>query len=282
MQRFALLAHYYSIPRMIKIGDFPLSLNGAPTIHHCERGWNWAPAPLPDHDLWYVMNGEGKLALGREAIPLSAGVCLVFRPGDSPRATQDPGRRLVVFAAHFAAKKSAGLPARLHRVRDTPFLNTLAQHCAAAARRGDALGAEQSRLHLRQMLLHLLQESVEPPPSPVDLALHGIVRAIEREPGRRWSVDTLARQAHLSRSQFTRRFTLFTGMPPNRFLVTARMGRARQLIAETDMTLSEIAYALDYRDVYFFSRQFKQFAGVAPSGLRAGRAMYRAGAGGRT
>jgi len=253
---------------MKKPGDFPLRINSVPTVYRCERGWNWFPPPLEDYDFWYVMEGEGEMKLGRETIALRAGVCLVIRPGDSPRATQDPGRRLTVFAAHFDAEENAGLPGRLHRVRDTPFLDALAHHCAAAARRGGALGAEQSRLHLRQMLLHLLQESAEPPPTPVDRALQEIVRAIEREPGRRWDVGPLARRAHLSRSQFTRRFTLFTGMPPNRFVVTARMTRARQLVMETDMSVSQIADALDYRDVYFFSRQFKQVAGVAPSRLR--------------
>ncbi|MGB8355478.1 MAG: AraC family transcriptional regulator [Chthoniobacteraceae bacterium] len=253
---------------MKSISDFPLRLNTLPTIYHCERGWHWSPPPLRDYDFWYVLDGTGELSLAKETIPLKAGVCLVFRPGDQPRATQDPARRLVVFAAHFDLGKNVPKPARLHRVRDTPFLNALAHHCAATARRGETLGAEQSLLHLRQMLLLLLQESSEPPPSPIDLAMRGIITAIEREPGRRWSVDALARQAHLSRSQFTRRFTSITGLPPNRFLVIARMARARQLIEETTMTLSQIADALHYRDIYFFSRQFKQFTGTPPGDLR--------------
>jgi len=258
---------------MKTISNFPLRLNTLPTIYHCERGWHWSPPPLGDYDFWYVLDGIGELTLGREIIPLKAGVCLVFRPGDEPCATQDPARRLVVFAAHFDTGKSAPMPARLHSVRDTPFLNALAYHCAAAGRRGGTLGAEQSCLHLRQMLLLLLQENSEPSPSPIDLAMRGIITAIEREPGRRWSVDSLAHQAHLSRSQFTRRFTSITGLPPNRFLVIARMARARQLIEETTMTLSQIADALHYRDIYFFSRQFKQFSGIPPGNLRKGRPL---------
>jgi len=259
-----------NIPLMKNISDFPLRLNSLPTIYHCERGWRWSPPPLRDYDFWYVLDGAGELALANETISLKAGVCLVFRPGDKPRATQDPVRRLVVFAAHFDIGKNAPLPARLNRVRDTPFLNALAYHCAAAGHRGGTLCTEQSNLHLRQMLLLLLQENSEPAPSPVDLAMREVIDSIEREPGRRWSVDTLARQAHLSRSQFTRRFTSITGLPPNRFLVIVRMARARQLIEETTMTLSQIADALHYRDVYFFSRQFKQFSGMPPGNLRKG------------
>ena len=256
---------------MKTISNFPLRLNTLPTIYHCERGWHWSPPPLRDCDFWYVLDGAGELVLAKEIIPLKAGVCIVFRPGDRPRATQDQARRLVVFAAHFDLPgKNAPKPARLHQVRDTPFLNTLAYHCAAAGRRGGTLGAEQSALHLRQMLLLLLQENSEQPPSPVDLAMRGVITAIEREPGRRWSVDSLARQARLSRSQFTRRFTSITGLPPNRFLVIARMARARQLIEETTMTLSQIADALHYPDVYFFSRQVKQFSGMPPGNLRKG------------
>jgi AraC-like DNA-binding protein len=43
----------------------------------------------------------------------------------------------------------------------------------------------------------------------------------------------------------------------------------RQLLIETDLTISQIADALGYRDVYFFSRQYKQVFGIPPTAVRA-------------
>ena len=47
------------------------------------------------------------------------------------------------------------------------------------------------------------------------------------------------------------------------------VSRARQLLAETGLTISQIAEALGFRDVFFFSRQFTQRTGQTPSAYRA-------------
>jgi len=46
------------------------------------------------------------------------------------------------------------------------------------------------------------------------------------------------------------------------------LAHAAQLIQETEMPLAQIADDLGYRDLYFFSRQFKRYRGVPPSHLR--------------
>jgi AraC family transcriptional regulator, arabinose operon regulatory protein len=256
---------------------FAVRLNTRPTYWHCERGWEWRARPLADHLLWYVMDGIGLMRLEGRAWDLRAGSSFVFPPGTQPHGTQDPDRRLVVFGMHFDVLDAAGrclaettalLPPPGHVVRDGAFFATLAQRCDASFRRGDELGALQSRIYLLAMVLHLREEALHPAPSAVDEALDEIIRALQREPGRRWSVDELAHRAHLSRAQFARRFRAATGLAPARFMIRARIERARQLIQETDMSLGQIALALGYDDVAFFSRQYRRYAGSPPSTLR--------------
>jgi AraC family transcriptional regulator, arabinose operon regulatory protein len=264
-------------PTLFTARSFEVRLNSRPTYWHCEPGWEWKSHPLPDHLLWYVMDGRGETKLEQRRWQLQAGSCFVFGPGDQPHCTQDPDHRLVVFGMHFDMLDSGGQPLHLTEglrpppgliVRDTAFFATLAQRCDGAYRHGDGIGAAQSRLFLQAMLLQLWEEALRPAPSAVDLALDEVVRAIQREPGRRWSVDELAERAHLSRSQFVRRFRALVGRSPAHFMIQARVERARQLIQETDMPLGQIASALGYEDVYFFSRQYKQYTGTAPSALR--------------
>lgn len=144
----------------------------------------------------------------------------------------------------------------------------LAHQCDTCWRRGDALGQQQCSLYVRALLLQIWEEVLHPAPSAVDLAITGIVRQIQMEPGKHWSVDELAQQAHLSHAQFGRRFRAATGLSPMRFIVQVRLDRARQLVQETSMTLGQIAAVLGYDDLSFFSRQYKAYAGYAPSSLR--------------
>ncbi len=256
---------------------FAVRLNTKPTYWHCEPGWEWRARPLPDSLLWYVMDGAGQMRLDGQVWELSAGTCFVFPPKARPYGTQDPDRRLVVFGMHFdlldahgeAPLQPAAMPPLLGQmVRDTAFFATLAQQCDAGYRRGDPLGAWQSRVYLQAMLLHLWEEALHPRASAAELAIDDIVRAIHREPGKRWSVADLARWAHLSRAQFVRRFRAATGLSPAHFMIQVRLERARQLIQETTMPLGQIATALGYEDVYFFSRQYKHYCGSPPSALR--------------
>lgn len=59
-----------------------------------------------------------------------------------------------------------------------------------------------------------------------------------------------------------------TGFTPNRFVVEERLARAELYLRETEMQVQEISNRLGYRDVYFFSRQFRRFRGMSPSAVR--------------
>jgi AraC family transcriptional regulator, arabinose operon regulatory protein len=242
-----------------------IALHSAPTYWRCEPGWSWQSKPLPDHLLWCVLDGVGRLELDGRSADLEPGVCAVFRPGDAPVAEHDPHRRLLVFGLHFAATDQDHLPpGRWCAVRDQPLLAALARRCDDGYRRGDALGPRQVRASLDLILLMLYDDAVRPAPAGVDAALEDIVREIRRDPIRRWTVPGLAAEVGLSRAQLTRRFTAHTGLPPARFVAQTRILRARELLAETNLTVTQVATVLGYTDLAHFSRQFKHHTGHPP------------------
>lgn len=242
-----------------------------PTYWRCEPSWVWQARPLTDHLLWHVHDGSGDLRLRGERVRLGPGFCAVFAPGDAPVATHDPKRPLLVFGMHFAPEPPVGADEplvpdrRWCRLRDQEFAVRLARHCDSAHRRGDPLGLRQAALGLEQFLCLLWDELGRPAPGPVDTAIEDITHAIRQEPSRDWDVAGLAARANLSRAQFTRRFTAHTGQPPARYVIRARLERARQLLSETNMTVTQVAATLGYADVGYFSRQFKAHTGHSPS-----------------
>jgi AraC-like DNA-binding protein len=243
----------------------PVRPRSAPTYWRCEPGWSWHARPLPDHLLWYVLDGIGRLTLDGRDTDLGPGTAVVFAPGDAPVAHHDPRRRLLVFGMHFDA---TGLGTLRCVVRDPELVAALARRCDAGHRRGDPLGARQSRLCLEQILCVLWEDATDPVPGPVDAVLDEITAAIRQDPSRRWSVAELAARAGLSRAQFTRRFTAHARMPPNRYLIHARVERARHLLTETSMSVTQVAATLGYPDVAYFSRQYRRQTGRSPRQAR--------------
>jgi AraC-like DNA-binding protein len=215
--------------------------------------------------LWYVLGGVGRLTLGGRQRELTSGTGVVFGPGDEPVADHDPRRRLLVFGLHFEAAGDVVPPGQWCDVRDPSLATALARHCDTGYRRGDPFGLRQSHLCLEQLLYLLWEDAVRPAPGPVDRALDEITRAIREDPGHRWTVAELARRAALSRAQFTRRFTAHTGVSPIRYLIQARVDRARSLLTETNMSVTQVAATLGYPDIAYFSRQYKRYTGHAPT-----------------
>ena len=54
-------------------------------------------------------------------------------------------------------------------------------------------------------------------------------------------------------------------MTVKEFIRTLRIKRAAQLISKTDLTVSEVAYKVGFREVNYFRKCFKEFYNVNPS-----------------
>ncbi len=104
-------------------------------------------------------------------------------------------------------------------------------------------------------------------------ALHdsGLASALQRihsEPGRNWTVESLADVAGVSRAVFARRFCEALGEPPLSYLTGWRMRLAARRFEAGGETMSEVAHDLGYDSEFAFSRAFKRVWGVAPRAYR--------------
>lgn len=82
------------------------------------------------------------------------------------------------------------------------------------------------------------------------------------------TVDELARQACLSRRTLIRRFHEETGLPPMRWLVEARIDRARELLESGDTPVEAVARLCGLGTAANLRTLFKRHLGVPPSAYR--------------
>lgn len=255
-------------------------LNGLAGIVRCEPVWEFKPYRLADFLLWCVLDGVGTASIGGPALALGPGSCLLLPPGAALAATHDPQRRLRVFYLHADLLDVAGrplaatalhLPAMPVVVSDLTTLEPLARQVVEGGAADTAAGRLRRDLALRLILL-TLHESAQAPATRSDRSmLAAALLAVRENPGAAWTVPGLAARAGLSVSQTARRIRGLTGLSPREFVIRARVDRARSLMAESAMSLEQIAASLGYTDVYFFHRQFKAVAGVTPGRWRRGR-----------
>jgi AraC-like DNA-binding protein len=101
-----------------------------------------------------------------------------------------------------------------------------------------------------------------------DPAVGSALSLIHADPGRPWTLDTLARAARTPRATLTRRFAALTGQSPIAYLTAWRMSLAARRLRDGDATVRQIAQETGYDSEFAFARAFKRATGSAPGQYR--------------
>jgi len=82
------------------------------------------------------------------------------------------------------------------------------------------------------------------------------------------SVEQLSALAGLSRSHFSRLFKELSGQTILQYITAKRLQQAYHLLRHSSLSVSEVAEATGFNDIYYFSRIFKKHKKIAPSFAR--------------
>ena len=101
-----------------------------------------------------------------------------------------------------------------------------------------------------------------------DRAARLAVRFIHDNLYRPLGVAEIANQVHASPRHLSRLFARFTGTSPAAYITQARLDRACGLLANSNAPIKEVAEAVGYPDVHYFTRVFAQRLGCPPGEYR--------------
>jgi signal transduction histidine kinase/DNA-binding response OmpR family regulator len=79
-----------------------------------------------------------------------------------------------------------------------------------------------------------------------------------------FALPQLCEALNMSRSQLFRKLKALINVSPSDFIRTYRLQKAKSLLATSDLTVSEVAWQVGYKDVSHFSRSFHELFGFSP------------------
>ena len=101
-------------------------------------------------------------------------------------------------------------------------------------------------------------------PKPLNIAIDLMENNIE-EP---MEIDAIASHVGVSRRQLERRFARYLNAAPNRYYLELRLTRARQLIVQSDRSMTDVALATGFVSYPHFYKRFKDLFGLPPMTFR--------------
>lgn len=103
-----------------------------------------------------------------------------------------------------------------------------------------------------------------------DASLQKVIENMHSSYNLQWTVKDFARECNLSTYRFIHNFKEYTGMSPIEYLTKIRIDKARELLLDSSLNISEISNVIGYENPLYFSRVFKNSTGLPPSGFRKG------------
>lgn len=167
-----------------------------------------------------------------------------------------------------------------------PILILTAKHDVSAKIEGLTLGADDymtkpfniDELRLRLVKLLSLRRRgahravIDPEPQSITITSldeklieHAVRYVDDHMSSPDLSVEDLAAELGMSRVHLYKRLKQITGKTPIEFIRVLRLKRAAQMLRESQLNISEIAYSCGFNNPKYFSRYFKDEFGMLPS-----------------
>lgn len=255
------------------------------------------PAPHIHKDAWEMgccITGKAGVYCGKRLIPLSGGEAFFVPPGVSHSFVMEEGSGNASFVVSFTC---ADGPVKLLRGRTLQVTDdqkqlidqTIHELIAAFSRskpglriyhfepNPDApLGAEQMILcYLEQLLIGFLRAitmrkgvvitGTHFEQSIGNYQIDTVRRYIREHLQENLAVESLAKEFHYSRTRLSVLFKEATGLTINEYITKERIAKAKHLLVEGKLSMTQISRAVGYSSPQYFSRRFSQTVGCAPS-----------------
>jgi AraC family transcriptional regulator len=253
------------------------------------RHLQWQNQASAGYSLLTVLDGQVEYTCDGEQHELTASQSVVFEPNVSVSATGTQAELLfLTFSASLVLQHAASM--RLIPPKSTV---TFARSELNSDQRLDTLLAEFAvelaadkpgkdivmRALVEQVLVHVLRNYSQPRLSDhlelsrvglVDRRIRRSVELMHTQLDQDLTLRALAAASYLSPFHFARLFKKLTGSTPHNYLAGIRATRAQLLLADTELSVTEVGAQVGYLSASHFTKAFRLATGTTPREFRKG------------
>lgn len=83
-----------------------------------------------------------------------------------------------------------------------------------------------------------------------------------------YGIDQLCQDAGASRSQLHTKLKKWTGLSTSHFIRSIKLRRAKYLLVQTDLNITQVAFEIGFHDPCYLTRVFSDSFGISPKNFR--------------
>jgi AraC-like DNA-binding protein len=258
-------------PWTFQLLSMPLS------VHTAREQFSDAPQWSGDLHLIHTLEGSGILHMEHQSFAARPSNVLVVPVFSRCRWEKHGGAAWRMLNLHARIFEADGTPVHEQSILPTSFAPPRLRHVhrrLTAWHQDWTNNGLQGRVAAAAGVLSLIGQYLEQFGRPLVLSKPGdpqmqrLRERLQAQASGRFDAAALAGNAALSISQCNRRFRASFGVSPKLYWQRHRLTLAQTMLSSTPDRVGQIAEALGFPDIYYFSRWFSLQAGLSPTAFR--------------
>lgn len=229
--------------------------------------------------LIYLINGVGHYIIGNDTIPANAGSIIIYRPSQYQDYYYKAFEKAELYWIHFTGNQAESL------LNDLYFINSniyqVGIHTEYIELFEDIIHELQiKKPHFHQLCIsYLLQLLSTFSRDAIFLqsrekifknnCMENVIKAMNEEFQQEYTIEYYAKMSNLSVFQFIRNFKKATQYSPGKYIEKIRIAKAKELLYDSNLSITEISSIVGYKDPFYFSKVFKKSTSITPSEFRS-------------
>ncbi|MFI2857711.1 AraC family transcriptional regulator [Paenibacillus sp. JSM ZJ436] len=262
---------------LVSVADIaPVILRSARNV--LTPGFTTGERVIPHYQIQYIQDGFGTISIDDKEYKMRKGMLCFWGPGTKHQISSDPNQPLIILGIQFHMSHT------LQPVRFTDFSGFPPVTIVHAQARIEALLRdivkeymgqriywEESAGALCKTLLLLLARQSIMSDGEGDVSwqmTEMILKFIEENYREPLTNEAIAKQFHFHPAHVNKLVITSTGVSLHQYLMNFRISQAVELLLSTSMSIQEIADAVGYKNIHYFSRIYKKKMGISPTMTR--------------
>ena len=240
--------------------------------------WHSVPHTHNHTELFYIIGGQGQFLIEDRTFPVDANNLVIINPNilhteDSLNAqpleyivlgiegielaTTDLSNGSFCILDHFESVEISGCLRNI--LREMEQKNTGYE---------DVCQAYMEILIIRLMRTTTLAVPAEPQAISTNRQCAAVRRYIDLHFKEALTLEQLAEEGHMNKYYLSHAFKREYGVSPINYMISRRIEESKYLLAETDLSMSQIAQLLGFSSLSYFSQVFHRSQGISPKEYR--------------
>ena len=240
--------------------------------------WNSMPHSHSHMELFYIVGGKGQFLIQDRLYPVNANNLVIINPNvvhTEVSLDANPLEYIVLGIDGLelsAGKGFNGQFAILDHFESVEIAgclrNILREMRQKQSGYKDICQAYTEILIIRLMRSTPLSVPTEPQTAAANRQCAAVRRYIDLHYKQPLTLELLAEEAHMSKYYLSHAFKREYGVSPINYMISRRIEESKYLLAETDLSTSQIAQLLGFSSLSYFSQVFRRSQEVSPTEYR--------------